>query len=228
MSDKILKKSGFLEAVKNHSVEILNDNGIHRHLKFTNDGSFHQRFELITWPGYLCYCGDMGSFLFKYYDIDMLTFFRRQHIMPMYWAEKLQSVDVLGGYEKFTEEALKEAVFAEIEDQFKEHASEESWGLGLSEKEHGDLEKQVIDDIENEIINWQDGRGEEGARQAVYDYSGTFEYIDSDGEEQTLDFAFGEEWQESRLREYTLRYIWCLYAIVWGIQQYDKAKKVTE
>ena len=29
---------------------------------------------------------------------------------------------------------------------------------------------------------------------------------------------------ETDLEEYTFRYLWCLYAIVWGITQYDKQK----
>lgn len=84
----------FLKDTANHKMEIVLDNGIHRHLKFTRNGSSIYRFDLITWPGCLCVCGDMGTFVFQRLE-DMFCFFRSSKnvidINPSYWAEKCQA-----------------------------------------------------------------------------------------------------------------------------------------
>lgn len=85
----------FLSDTKNHTMEILLDHGgIYRHLKFTNKGSSVYRFDLHTWPGHLCVCGDMGTYVFQRVT-DMFTFFRSEsfelRINPHYWAEKCQA-----------------------------------------------------------------------------------------------------------------------------------------
>jgi hypothetical protein len=36
-------------------------------------------------------------------------------------------------------------------------------------------------------------------------------------------FEFSDFWEHD-LTEYTYHYIWCCYAIAWGIAEYDKAK----
>ena len=88
----VLKR--FLKDTTNHKMEILLDNGIHRHLKFSNNGSSIYRFDITTWPGYLCVCGDMGTFVFQRLE-DMFCFFRSSKnvidINPSYWAKKCQA-----------------------------------------------------------------------------------------------------------------------------------------
>ena len=67
-------KDVFLKDVAHHSMVVVRDDGVHRHLIFSNNGSFIYRFEIITWPGYLAYVGDMGSFVFTRIE-DMFSFF---------------------------------------------------------------------------------------------------------------------------------------------------------
>ena len=84
----------FMEDTAHHKMEVLIDNGLYRHLKFTNNGSSIYRFDIHTWPGFLCVCGDMGTYVFQRLD-DMFEFFRSTdatlRINPHYWAEKCQA-----------------------------------------------------------------------------------------------------------------------------------------
>lgn len=54
MSDYKFTEEQFLGCVKNHSMEIIKDDDVHRHIKFSNNGSSDYRIDLITWPGCLC------------------------------------------------------------------------------------------------------------------------------------------------------------------------------
>ena len=83
----------FQKDVSQHGVTIIRDDGVNRHIRFKRPGTMCMHFDLITWPGYLCYCGDMGTYVFSRLE-DMFEFFRTDRdINPGYWAEKLQAVD---------------------------------------------------------------------------------------------------------------------------------------
>lgn len=128
-------KERFLSDVSKHSIEVLKDDGVYRHLKFTNNGSQVYRFDLITWPGYLCICGDMGEQVFSRVN-DMFTFFRSESddlkINTGYWAEKSRAGEVSvfsgdmfeewlsdwhSGFTEGWEEAQKDGLWAEIESE---------------------------------------------------------------------------------------------------------------
>lgn len=84
----------FLKDVSDHKMEIALDSGTYRHLKFKqSNNSWNMHYSLVTWPGYLCICGDMGTWTFARLP-DMFDFFRSPREMainPSYWAEKLQN-----------------------------------------------------------------------------------------------------------------------------------------
>jgi hypothetical protein len=42
-----------------------------------------------------------------------------------------------------------------------------------------------------------------------------------------LQFHFQDLW-ESNFERYTFHFIWCCYAIAWGIKTYDESKATTE
>lgn len=86
----------FLRTIGDHKMAVLFDNGLMRHLRFSN-GSFNRWFEIITWAGKLAISGDMGTFVFSRVE-DMFTFFRGERegslkINPGYWAEKCIAQD---------------------------------------------------------------------------------------------------------------------------------------
>lgn len=195
----------FLREVTNHGIEIVADSEMNRHIIFKNPESSNCWFELITWPGTLCINGDCGTYVFSRLR-DMFQFFRQKNgeqlisINPHYWGEKLQSVDIRSGFVEFDSDAFIERV-KEHFDSFAES------NLGI------DDQNDLWDLIEVDVLSYSDSENE--AYLAVQDFSyevgdRTFEFTDF------LDCGGTET--------YTSRYLWCLYAIVWGIKKYDEYK----
>lgn len=198
-----LNEEQFLKDIAKHEMTIWNEDGIHRHLKFSQPGTNNMRFDLITWPGYLCYTGDMGTFVFSRLP-DMFNFFRSDkyeqasaekrektlYVNHSYWAEKLEAVDRCDGVKRYTPETFEEQV---------------RWWL----KERK-TSKALWEAVKGEVLSCADD-GEQAARQAAADFKFEGDYI------------FSDFW-ECDCTEYTSRYLWCCFAIVWGIQQFDKVK----
>jgi len=67
-------KSDFLIKTENHKMNVLNDDGLYRHLRFKHPETFIAWFDLISWPGNLCIRGDMGCYVFARLE-DMFQFF---------------------------------------------------------------------------------------------------------------------------------------------------------
>jgi hypothetical protein len=65
----------FLKEVSTHQFTVLHESGLYRHLRFKRPGTGIMHFDIVTWPGYLAYSGDMGCFVFQRLD-DMLEFFK--------------------------------------------------------------------------------------------------------------------------------------------------------
>lgn len=80
----------FTAETTKHQLAVLHDDGLYRHLRFKAPGSGFYWFDLVTWPGYLSFGGDMDGYVFSRVP-DMFTFFRDQRngINPHYWAEKV-------------------------------------------------------------------------------------------------------------------------------------------
>ena len=58
----------FQHDIATHQVVILRDDGVYRHIRFKRPTTMCMHFDLVTWPGYLCYSGDMGCFVFSRLD----------------------------------------------------------------------------------------------------------------------------------------------------------------
>lgn len=135
----------FLNDVKDHKIEVINNNGVFRHLRFSK-GSFDQQFDIVTWPWRLCFTGDMGTYVFSRVD-DMFNFFRRKpetsnglYINLGYWAEKVLAVDKHGGVKEYSTERLIEVVWSDVDNYVEYHE------LDPSE------EAQLRESVEDEII----------------------------------------------------------------------------
>jgi len=190
---KELTKEIFLKEIENHSVKIIKDEGIYRHLVCSN-GSFNQHFEIVTWPGYLSYVGDMGSYTFSRID-DMFSFFRNTigETNPQYWAEKVIAQSIFGGgIEKFSVEEFRDAV-------------REATRSYLDKDEHCAIPDEILEDIEP-LLSADD---EYECVAAMRDFNSP-----------KIDFA--DFWERS-VKRYTWHYLWCCYAIVWAINKYDEA-----
>jgi len=208
----------FLKDVSNHEMEVLKDDGIYRHLRFASKGehSWNQHFNIVTWPGYLAYSGDMGCFVFSRLK-DMFEFFRTRpsndpaklFINTDYWAEKLEAVDRCGGRTcgamEFSEDRFKKRVNEYVDEWIKD--------CDLTDTEQEEIRSEI-----DEQVLCCGGDGEEEAHRALRDFSHEIEG-------QTLEFTDAWEWD---LKEYTPRFVWCCYAIAWAIKQYDEAKAATQ
>lgn len=180
-----------------HEMAVLHDDGLYRHVRFAKPTTGLGWFELVTWPGRLTINGDgaMGCFTFARLE-DMFTFFRGDRINTSYWAEKVQGDR--SGVEDFSEELFREHVLEVVSDN-----EEEFPGLG--------------DAVKREIFEDLDGF-EETARQLVRDFA-----YRASTERGAPTFQFVDSW-EWDLKDYSLSFLWCCYAIQWGIAMYDKAR----
>jgi hypothetical protein len=198
-------EESFLKNVANHEMQVILDDGIHRHIRFKNPKDSTQWFELVTWPDYLAYVGDMGSYTFSRLK-DMFEFFRTApkgetglHINPSYWGEKLEAVERHNGYHQFAPDKVRE----QIEEKVVEWVEE--YGFGKEEVES--LREELSDHI-----CYDDGLSE------AYSSVGSF-HIEIAGHDLRFEDIFEWVWED-----FTGRYIWCCYALAWGIKKYDEAK----
>lgn len=189
----------FLEDVKDHRMEIIRNDGEYRHVRFKRQNSTAYTFDLITWPGHLCYTGDMGTYVFSRIR-DMFQFFRadpktsrevrRLHVNHPYWAEKVLAMDKNGVIEEFVPELARRQALEIL----RELAREVRWSKEAREKRR---------EIYDEVCQSLDGPEHE-VRRVLYEH-------------------FDDSW-EWRLMDYTYTYRWACFAIAWGIAEYDRAQ----
>lgn len=198
MNDESRALADFQRETANHTMRVHRDDGLYRHIEFSNCGSSVYRFDLITWPGHLTVCGDMGTWTFSR-TADMFEFFggKDGRINPGYWGEKLQSGAGGRGADicmEFDEESFKSGL--------------REW-LAEYQEEHDDV--AAIATAINEICEG-DYSNEHQACQAIYD----------------SDLPSSYELMEGlTMKRYSHHYLWILHAIVWGIQQYSSSKNPT-
>lgn len=199
MSERPTEES-FLKDVARHEMTVIRDDGVHRHLRFRKPDSGDMYFDIVTYPHFLVYSGDMGCYVFSRIN-DMFEFFRSRpdrepvgslFINLSYWAEKLEATDRPDGHRRY------------CSDSFRQHVTDE-----LEEME---ADQDLRDEVEEYVLAYADD-GEFQARQALDEFEHKGRRIFSDTWEWNFD-------------EYTFRFVWCCYALAWAIRQYD-ASKVT-
>ena len=185
----------FLKDVSSHIMTIVRDDGTHRHVRFKKPDSSDMFFDIVTYPGYLVYSGDMGCYVFSRIS-DMFQFFRGKSDGPLrinesYWGEKLEAVDKPDGYRKYDPELFRKYVV--------------DW---LAEQEpDNDLSVRVDD----ELLSFANDNDEAHARDALMEF-------EHEGQR-----PFQDSWDCS-FDQYTFRFTWCCYALAWAIRHYDAAK----
>ena len=185
--------------IATHQVVILRDDGVYRHIRFKRPTTMCMHFDLVTWPGYLCYSGDMGCFVFARLD-DMFEFHRRPpgklSIDYRYWAEKLQASNKNGGHEEFSEELFRAALASDLDDYC------EGMEPGAAQALRDEVAREVLPNLED---------GHYSAVQAAMGFS-------HNGRHPFCDF-----W-DHRLMDHQHGFVWACHAIAWGIAAYDAAK----
>lgn len=204
----------FLKDVDRHTLHVLRDEGLYRHLRFKRAGTMCMHFDIITWPGYLCYTGDMGAFVFTRLP-DMLQFFRRAddrryRIDFRYWAEKCEAINKGDGIKKFSHEKFAATVKRVVLDWVREQGRDVA-----SKTERRELWDAVVSDVLQ-----VDGDASGHAQcQAAYDFS----HVVNAGHV----FRFHDSW-EYNFDAYTQRFLWCCHALAWGISMYDEAREAVQ
>lgn len=209
----------FLKDVAEHQMTVVRDDGLYRHVRFKAPGTMMEHFDLITWPGYLCYTGDMGTFVFTRLR-DMFEFFRtdrehftrrpgREHlaINPGYWSEKLEATDRCGGHESFSEERFRRAVIGDLVAWLRGHRDETTKG------ERRELWEAVM----SEVIEADSDRGGHRKQCAAHDFHHQIRH--------DLSFYF-QDFSEHSVDDYSCRFMWCCYALAWGVEKYDESKQL--
>lgn len=248
MSDYSDIEKRFRADTANHQMAVLHDDGLYRHLRFKAEDSGFYWFDLVTWPGSLAIRGDVDGYMFIRVT-DMFEFFRmhRMHrtprdgrlaINPHYWSEKVE-----GGRDTtkvYSGDLFKQLVIEHFKDAVQNR--EAPAGLGKAIRDdvlqaeditHEEGARQVLRDFEyGEVfiarcLTCKGGSGEfeKLERAAFWEVSHLKEHPEHLTHVFTEPaFAFSDSW-EWDLRDYDWSFLWACHAIVWGIAQYDTAKK---
>lgn len=210
-------KESFLKDVASHVVEVIRDDGLYRHIRFRKPGTMCFHFDLITWPGYLCYTGDMGTFVFRRLE-DMFQFFRTKpyanrdpldQIDRRYWAEKLEASSKHGGHLVFDNQAFQREITEQRRKLFVEHGRhmspvdrQEFWASLEDVKNCADKgEHRTFSEVQDWSFTYHKSQPMIRAMKTVHIHLSTDEFPDC--------------------KTYTYHFLWCCYALAWGIQQYD-------
>ena len=205
----------FAGDIANHVMTVIREDGVYRHLRFAQPGTSAYHFELVTWPGYLAYTGDMGAFVFTRTH-DMLEFFRRpEHcrysIDMRYWAEKAVTTN-----KTYRGDGIHEW----SPDKFRRAVNEQRVQWIRDAREYGSLNKEqrreLWEAVGDEILR-QIESGREFAEMAVYNFS-----WQAGANHPTYQF---EDFWDHDLQQYTHTFQWCCLALNWAVQVYDKAKE---
>lgn len=183
--------------VAGHVMTVLQNDGVRRHLRFGAPGSSNQQFDILTWPGHLCYTGDMGTYVFARIE-DMFAFFRRrprgaESVNLGYWEEKVLAVD-------------RDGVRTYDADLFRAQIKE--WFDAL-DFENDQVRAEAWQSVRAEVLTYADD-GRHRAVQAALEFEHAGELLFQD-------------FYEVRVDVYTGRFVWCGYALQWAIEQYDQA-----
>ena len=156
-------ESRFPTDIATHRMTVIKADGVYRHLRFSRPNTNCYSFDILTWPGYLSYVGDMGDYVFQRTE-DMFEFFRHDSINPQYWAEKIQAA-CHSGVKEYSEDKAR-AWVAECLKDASAHAKAEASDFTYDEGEH-EMYRQLIDATDDAFMGWQEA--------SFKDY--TFNYI---------------------------------------------------
>lgn len=212
-----LDSTWFLKDVAKHEMQVLRDDGVYRHIRFKKPDTGCMHFDLITWPGRLCYTGDMGTFVFSRLP-DMFEFFKTEQredgsfrIDRGYWAEKCDAEGRLGGgVAEFDPEEFIREITRQRRKLVVKH------GRDMMQYERIEMWDE-LEDVKNSAEE-----GEHCAISAVQNFVFWIDKPDQWGNTRTSIRLNTDEFP--RCQRYTGRFNWCCQALAWGINTYDKAK----
>lgn len=174
--------------LKDHVITAIHACGMHRHYRCQKPGTWCMGFDVVTWPGSLCFTGDMGDFLFQRTE-DMIAFMRGSCMSYGYAAEKCVAHD--GRLREWSEELFRKA----LDDRLKDFDEDDGQ---ISIMRQGRIRKESVAEKVKEIIaEFSEYSDRHSAEKAMYE-SGLFDGCDM-----------------PNCEEYTFRFLWCLHAMKW-------------
>lgn len=207
----------FLKDVAEHIMVVVRDDGVHRHIRFQKPGTRCMHFDLITWPGHLCYTGDMGTYVFSRLE-DMFEFFRTDRreggklgINLGYWSEKLLAVDSNGRRGGSATEFDADRFRAVINEYRLE------WVRENRHRTTKDERRELWEEIDRDVLGELDNSGQ-AAMTAAYRFSYSTDHA-------AFEFA---DLFEHDFERFTYHFVWCCYALAWGIAMYDRITESQE
>ena len=135
-SNEDMARSHFAKDTERHVLTVFKDDGVYRHIRMAKPGDSNMRYDIVTWPGYLAYSGNMGDFTFSRVE-DMFTFFRPEnpgsvqpYINLSYWSEKITAADKNDGYRQYSGDMFEAAVKERLEEYYREMAGDRDDSFG--------------------------------------------------------------------------------------------------
>lgn len=221
MKEYTCTEERFLKDAARHAMTVLRDDGVHRHIRFRQPETNAYWFDLITWPGTLCIDGDMGTYVFRRLE-DMFQFFRTDReyltrrekqlaINPSYWSEKLQAPAPRDA-EEYSAESFRQHVKQAFDNWVESSQPEDEYSTEAERDEFNDSKDALWIALTDDVLRCAD----DGDVRS-YDAARDFKCAEAPG------FSMEDCW-EWNCREYKFHFIWCCYAIAWGVKTYDDAK----
>lgn len=203
MNEYSCTEADFLRDVAKHTMTVIRDDGVDRHLRFRLEGGGFGWFDIITWADRLVITGDCETFVFTRLE-DMFEFFRSggARINPSYWQEKI--LDARERARSFDWDHFRAGALAEFDRCTKGRGTDEFRAIARQ-----DLEDE-LDEADPDQF---------GAVQLLREYQ-----YRPDGFNSPAYFHFDLSEGAPDGKTWDFHYIWCCRAIVWAINQYDQAK----
>ena len=210
----------FLSDVVEHRMKVHMDTGVYRHLECSKPGTNCYRFDITTWPGYLCVTGDMGTWTFSRLR-DMFEFFGgafEHGINTGYWSEKFEAGSGCNrelickdyDHDSFCADLLRwQNDYLEV-DEDAEPEEDEDWD---DDDATPDSDEARIREIVRELTRGSFSNEHE-AYQALYEANWPSSV-------SAWDICEG-----ITFKTYTDHFRWILFAIVWGIGRYYNTRLV--
>ncbi len=181
-----LVNSRIANDLKDHVITVKHATGMYRHWRCQKPGTWNMGFDIVTWPGSLCYTGDMGDYLFQRTD-DMAAFMANACRDRSYSAEKC--VAGRDQIKEWSEQRFREVLAERLKESEDGMFTVVRGGRTQSER-IGDKTREIVREFENYS-------SEHDATKAMYE-SGLWDGCDMPS-----------------CQVYSMRFLWCLKALEW-------------
>lgn len=163
-TSEALVKERIVNDLAEHTITLLHSHGMYRHWRCQKPGTWNLGFDIVTWPGSLCYTGDMGDYLFQR-TTDMVAFMRRSCMDYGYAAQKCVAHD--NQLKEWREEVFREVLTQRWED------ADEDRKDAVSEKIGEILDDYAIYDSPHDAVKamYESGLWDGGDMPSCEDYT---------------------------------------------------------